>query len=644
MANIQTNPTPSQPIVSKPTGTTLPVQTNTEQGGNPAVPNLNGKVPDIYFGQAGLGSAAAGMIAPITMASVIPTVPNATQGAVAQDDFATLNAPASSGGKYSVITNSYSSQQFIPPAFTPATPNYGVSLGGTAAGVGQAAPTYAGGTTYAINAMVTSPASSQLVYTSLQNGNIGNTPASSPTFWRLISPTTLAQSPSGGLGYSFANPALLPLWTSAAIVQGATVGYISVNATYYVAAAYAGGTSYAQGTFVIATDNNVYVSLHAANLGNTPTTAANQGVHWDRVNSTYSGGNSYVLGQQVLQNGVLYVCQHTVTKNRPDQDATDWLATTVTANPWLIGSTYASGNIVVYNNTYYISLQGSNIGHLPGTQTGTGTGVGWWSQLFVPVWDSTATYSSPTGATGAGLTYVTYLGVLYNVIAGHTVVSNDPQVNNQLQIKDTTTGGGINNQAATILWQAVGYGVVAPYQAIAATTNNLPDANNNIVGTATWWTYGSLTQSVAVPSFEAGDQDLSRAGAGYPPLSYQDSQNPSVYDWQMGSYFGPAAVDSPTLRQDFNSTVASITIVAAGFAHTTTEVAYAVIKDNLGNLLTAGEGGVAPIVWSSSNASIFTVPAAGQDNAVLLTGVGAGTATVTAVIGSRTGTLSVTLT
>lgn len=619
MANVQTNPQPAQPVVSKPTGSVLPSQTVTEQGGNVAVPNANGSVPDIFYGVASPGAGTG----------VKPTVINATQGAVAQDDFAILPAA------------SYSSTSFTPPPLVPNMPNFGVSLGGTAAGVGNAVATYAGGTTYTINAVVLSVG---LYYTSLANGNIGNTPASSPTFWRLLGPQAPSQSPSGGWGYSFGTPALLPLWTSAAIKQGAVVGYISVNATYYVAPIYAGGTTYAQGNLVIGPDNLVYISLHGGNVGNNPTTAANQGLHWDRVNSTYLTGSNYVKGQQVLQNGVLYAANAAVTANRPDTDATDWAATTVTANPWLVGSTYASGNIVVYNNTYYISLQSANIGHIPGTQTGTGTAVGWWSQIPVTVWDSTIPYSSPTGATGLALTYVTYLGVLYNVIAGHSVAAQDPQVNNQLQIKDITSGGGINNQAATPLWLAVGYGVVAPYLALTATTNNLPDANNNLVGTSTFWTYILPSQTEQLANLgPAGDANLARAGAGYPPLAYQDSQNPSVLDWQMGSYFGPAAADSLTLRQDFNTIVATVTLVAATFSHLSTEVAYAVLKDNNGNLLTAGQAGIAPLVWTSSNAGIFTVPAAGQDNAVLVTGVGAGTATLTCQCGSRQGTLSITL-
>ena len=45
---------------------------------------------------------------------------------------------------------------------------------------------YAGGTTYALGAIasVSGAAKSHTVYESLQAGNIGHTPASSPTYWQ----------------------------------------------------------------------------------------------------------------------------------------------------------------------------------------------------------------------------------------------------------------------------------------------------------------------------------------------------------------------------------------------------------------------------------------------------------------------------
>ena len=100
-------------------------------------------------------------------------------------------------------------------------------------------------------------------------------------------------------------------------------GYVSVNATYRVAAAFAIGTTYAAGTLVIGTDNNVYFSLQASNVGNDPTLTASA-AFWQLTYTTCDRGTNYVIGKQVLLDGVLYVCVSTVTSNRPDVDSTDW--------------------------------------------------------------------------------------------------------------------------------------------------------------------------------------------------------------------------------------------------------------------------------------------------------------------------------
>ena len=66
-------------------------------------------MPDNYYGLASPGAGTG----------VKPTAVNATQGAVAQDDFASLNATSSSAGKSSDLTKSYSSTSFTPPTPKP---------------------------------------------------------------------------------------------------------------------------------------------------------------------------------------------------------------------------------------------------------------------------------------------------------------------------------------------------------------------------------------------------------------------------------------------------------------------------------------------------------------------------------------------
>lgn len=85
-----------------------------------------------------------------------------------------------------------------------------------------AAPLYAGGTTYAQYDAVYST-SDKSVYTSLSAGNLGHTPASSPTFWvKQSDPTALnslvgtAQAPANivtNTGYGKINTILYPVTT-----------------------------------------------------------------------------------------------------------------------------------------------------------------------------------------------------------------------------------------------------------------------------------------------------------------------------------------------------------------------------------------------------------------------------------------------
>ena len=412
------------PVPLEKTAPRLPVQT-AEEGGNSGavagIPNNNGKVPDSFYGIATPSGAGT---------SIKPTAVNATQGAVAQDDFAALNGTTSSGGKQTDLTKSYSSPAFPSPPQTVSTTAFGIPTSGTNA----PAPAYAGGTTYAKGAVVL--ATDGNAYQSIVAANVGNTPQSSPTKWNLMAPIALTNGPGGAFGASFATPGLLPLWTSAAVLQNAVVGYISVNSSFQVAAAYASGTTYAAGTFVIGTDNNVYLSLQAGNVGNDPTLTASA-AFWVKTHTTWDSGTNYILGKQVLLDGVLYVCSSAVTSNRPDVDSTDWGSGVTVVNPWLSSTTYAANAVVEYNNSVYISLQGSNHDQIPGTQTGTTTGVSWWAELAVAPWNSYTNYLAGQSVTFAAAT--TGITTLYQAQSGKNPVAQNPRVNNQLQIDSDST-------------------------------------------------------------------------------------------------------------------------------------------------------------------------------------------------------------
>jgi hypothetical protein len=252
----------------------------------------------------------------------------------------------------------------------------------------------------------------------------------------------------------------------------------------------------------------------------------------------------------------------------------------------------------------------------------------------VAPWNSYTNYVAGQYVTWTAAT--TGVTTLYLAQAGKNPLAQNPRVNNTMQIDSDSTQ---NNVPATALWAPVGYGVIAPYVAIAATTNNLPDANNQYVGTATWWKYmiGGTNAAFAAP-----DSQLGRAAISYPPLKY--GEGTEFTNWQMGSYFGPAAIDSPTSRTDFSTIVAKIVInLPATFAHTTTGYATVTITDNNGNLLVAGQRGIPPLVVSSATATNITATAV-EGNTFLLTGVLAGTSVITASVGNtRSATATMTV-
>lgn len=164
---------------------------------------------------------------------------------------------------------------------------------------------------------------------------------------------TVTVLPSPGVDAQFSLAALVfndgpyldPPVNGAQITPGGTTGIITLTLGF---PAYSATKAYAVGAFVVSVGVN-YVSLVDQNLNNTPASSPSQ---W----ATTSAGAAINNGQ-------------------------GWLGTDIGrqvrlySEPalWLVGTTYAKGNVVAYNpsgapgaSTYWTSLIGSNVGNIPG--------------------------------------------------------------------------------------------------------------------------------------------------------------------------------------------------------------------------------------------------------------------------------------
>ena len=628
-------PTPltpvANPLITQRPAPTLPFQTATEGGnvGPAAVPNTNGAVPDTFYGVASPGAGTG----------VKPTVVNATQGPAVQDDLHAVNGQASTGGTYSELGYSYSSTLFTPPDPEAALVTFAGQVTGANSGK---IPAYAGGTTYAKGDRVAgTTAGTAPFYQSLVAGNVGNTPASSPTKWQPIGTTAVTQGPGGGWGYAFANPGLLPLYNSGtSYVKGDVVGYVSVNSTYYIAPIWATLTAYNEGTFVIGSDNLVYVVLQtvADTQNNDPTDPATHGVFYDQTYTTWDAGLSFIKGAQVLKDGVCYVAKTAQTANSPLTNSTIW-GSGATVVAWS-ATTFAQNLLVSYNDSVWISLAsgGAAATNIPGDPL---TGAGFWGKVPVAPFDDARSYAVGEYVTQSSDISSVLTTKLYICQTSHPCICTNPRVNNTQQLNAQA-----DNQFATPIWAPVGYGVVVPFIFVHATASGeTPDAENDLIGTAYWNYLGTAVAGNGTGIALAGDSQLGRESIGYGPLVYPEGTEYS--DWQMGSYFGPAAVGSPTSRTDFSTIVASVSFTAAQFSTlsaTATNTVYGAItvKDNNGNLLTPGQRGVPKLTASSATAAKATV-ASVVDGMLGLTAVAAGTTVVTVTCGP-TKSISVTVT
>jgi hypothetical protein len=210
----------------------------------------------------------------------------------------------------------------------------------------QAFPAWAGGTNYSQGQTVSYTDGN--IYTSITNGNIGNTPSTSPTKWQQVPIITLASLTVPAVSAISPVPSsTTPVaeWNQAttyglgAIVLFNTKEYVSILAnntgnfpnatgsTFWVAmtggvsymslidincgnnpanapALWASGTTYAINNLVGGSDGIIYKSLGNGNLGNNPITDG--GVHWQNTGTLNPWTTVFTQGsgnQQWLQIG-----------------------------------------------------------------------------------------------------------------------------------------------------------------------------------------------------------------------------------------------------------------------------------------------------------------------------------------------------
>jgi hypothetical protein len=193
-------------------------------------------------------------------------------------------------------------------------------------------PAWAGGTTYTQGQTVLN--SDGLIYSSLQNGNIGHSPATSATFWQLV-PTLILQSQSVPSTSTLVPPLSSPVneWVQS--------------------------TTYALGSFVMF-GGIEYLSILANNTGNFPNAAAS--TFWKPLTL-----GTFYMSLTDLNLG-----------NNP---------TTTFVAEWSSGTTYgAAATATGSDGVIYSSIAGGNLNHdptfSPAFWTNTGT-LSPWDTVFV---------------------------------------------------------------------------------------------------------------------------------------------------------------------------------------------------------------------------------------------------------------------
>ena len=146
--------------------------------------------------------------------------------------------------------------------------------------------------------------------------------------------------------------------TQIPLQPGGTTGVINIAVIGWLAS-----TTYALGD-AVAYNDNIYISLIANNLGNTP--PATIDADWALAPQAWATGTTYSEGQSALFGGVIYFSLVDINiGNEPDTNPTAW--SSAVPPTWSSIETYAANAYVTYAATTYVSIVGSNLNNQPDT-------------------------------------------------------------------------------------------------------------------------------------------------------------------------------------------------------------------------------------------------------------------------------------
>src|SRR5579859_2029575 len=150
---------------------------------------------------------------------------------------------------------------------------------------------------------------------------------------------------------------------------------------------------------VVSFGNVLYQSLLNGNLNNEPDISASW---WAVYVGAYAGGTTYAAGSFVTSAGVTYQSRvGSNVGNTPATSPTQWMTMSAA---WASGTTYNLNQTVIYNRVLYQSTVASNVGHTPGTDgnwtsivTNQAYGSNQWLQLPTTTTISPLSISYPLG-------------------------------------------------------------------------------------------------------------------------------------------------------------------------------------------------------------------------------------------------------
>jgi hypothetical protein len=267
-----------------------------------------------------------------------------------------------------------------------------------------------------------------IFYESLQNGNIGNTPYTSPAFWQPIGGEK-AKFPIAGGGF---------LWNNT--------------------------TSFATGTYCLYQATNgkyvFYKSLINANVGNVPETSPASWEYlrdWQTYASYYDPATTYIGSEVVLYAGYEFIAKGTVPPGFIPTDRKYWEpfpidvyvgATTSYGSAFCIYNTAGPINVIQFQIDPRLGLDAGNVGGVPRRDT-LATMMGFASS-------SPADYSPSIIGNYATCVYTSYIDIVSDIICKHQ------------DVRDTSTNYATGNNILARVY-------ISPdiYESISDTGNNI---------------------------------------------------------------------------------------------------------------------------------------------------------------------------